>query len=40
VPLIFYREKVLAKSEQRARKILAIKNGEGTVSEYQERGLL
>jgi len=38
VPLIFYREQVLAKSEQRARKILAINSDDGMVPEYQESG--
>jgi hypothetical protein len=39
VPFKFYREKVLAKSEQRARKILALKNDDGTVPKYLESGL-
>jgi hypothetical protein len=36
-PLIFYFEKVLANSQGRARKILALHNDHGTVPENQER---
>jgi len=38
-PLIFYFEKVLAKSEQGARRILVLNKDDGTVPENQLRAL-